>query len=165
MAAIFRKWRTSTIFVFCPFSRETSLRSWRSRGAGEKDRWGLFKHGNIPFYWVKVGPYREKHETRVWDRVTSLVVQNTRALHNKQPSDWEFQKNFKISPKKQQEILPPPLFPTARTSLEDWPPRKGDFSTRHFVVELFALVGTAPSMSLLLTDISFWVVASKIKPS
>ena len=51
-------------------------------------------------------------------------------------------KNFKISPKKEQEILPPPLFPTARTSLEDRPPRKGDFSIRLFVVELFALVGT-----------------------
>ena len=73
-------------------------------------------------------------------------------------------KNFKISPKKEQEILPPPLFPTARTSLEDRPPRKGDFSIRLFVVELFALVGTAPSMSLLLTDISFesWPARSSL---
>ena len=34
--------------------------------------------------------------------------------------------------------------------MEDWPPRKGDFSIGLFVVELFALVGTAPSMSPLL---------------
>ena len=47
--------------------------------------------------------------------------------------------NSKISPKKQQEILPPPLFPTARAPLWKTPPRRGDFSIRLSVVELFAL--------------------------
>ena len=87
------------------------------------------------------------------------------ALHNKQLSNWEFQKNFKISPKKQQEILQTPLFLTARTSLEDWPPWKGDFSIWLFVVELFALVGTAPSMSPLLTVSPFesWPARSSLE--
>ena len=127
-------------------------------------KWGLFKHKIILLYWVKVEPISVKR----WDKSLGpsdvISCAKHRALHNKQPSDWEFQKNFKISPKKQQEILPPPLFPTARTSLEDRPPRKRDFSIPLFVVELFALVDTAPSMSPLLTYISFRFVASKIKP-
>ena len=79
------------------------------------------------------------------------------ANHNKQPGDWEFQKNFKISPKKQQDILPPPLFTTGRTSLEDRPSRKGDFSIRLFVVELFALIGTAPSLDPMQKGVSLFL--------
>ena len=163
-------WKISVRYLFkvhmkrkryLPFSCVFLNLSYCASFTGEK--WGLCKHLDIPFYWIKVEPISGK----TWDKSLGPSDVISCAKHSRssqQPSDWEFQKNFKISPKKQQEILPPPLFPTARTSLEDRPPRKGDFSIRLFVVELFAVIDTASAMSPLLTDISFWVVASKIEP-
>ena len=120
----------------------------------------LFKQGNIHFYWGKVGPISGKeHETRVWDQVTSLVVQNTRALHNKQPSDWEFQKNFrKYHWRNNRKCCRHHYFRLRGLCTL----RKGDFSIRLFVVELFALVRYGTSSNSI-SPFESWPAKSSLK--
>ena len=102
---------------------------------------GFFKHGNIPFYWVKVGPISGK----TWDK--SLGSRDVISCAKHSRSSQQTAERLRISKgfHNTTEETTGNFTTTIMSDCEDF------FARPASPVELFALIGTAPSMSPLLT--------------